>query len=1098
MIKQRNKTVPEKLTDWLKEPSYQDFKNDLENSSSFHEEYKKKLLQYEEDREGGPKIEARPGKSTARPKIVRKNAEWKYPKLEDPFLNTEDMFEIRPRTWEDAKAAEQNELLLNYQWSTKINKIKLINDVVRYIVDDGTVIVKTGWEVEEKMVKITQEEPLYASPEESLILMENAVKTGQMSEEEFAARIQTGEPMQIGIREVEIEVPKIVKNQPKYEVCNNANIIIDPTCEGNIQEANFIIHEYDTNIAELKKEEYFKDPETGEVSGVYKNLDLIRDEDGKAVYDEHKSQAYNDFKFADKARKKLTAYEYWGYWDINGDDVLVPIVATWVGEILIRLEENPFPHKRLPFSLAQYMPVKKEVMGEPDAELLRENQESIGKLTRAAHDITSEQAVGQEFIDETLLPSIAVRQQYEKGNTVYYRTGMNPKTSIYKKTVDPVPPAVFNMIQWQQADAESLTGTKAFHGGISGNALGDMLDINTEIPLINGKFKKMKDIQVGDELIGLNGKGTKVKELFDIAYPERAFDITFGNGSVLKAGIEHKWTIKVHGIERKYREWHTVDTGRLEELFELAKTKPSLKIYVPRVKRVDMTGETPDIDAYTVGAWLGDGGSWQPTITSEDQGILDNISKVYDLVEGSSQVEGTNAKTYYIVSKNKEAKHERNSKGQFTPDENSFENKLIKYGLHKRYGGEKHIPEAFFSAPYEVKMNLIRGLMDTDGYAHSGAFNVFCQTEGRLVHDFIRLLKSIGITPKISKKLTAEEVNKRKDKYKSGLDVVARTTMYEVGFTCEDNPFSLERKAKKYKTPKSTNAYRITGIKEVEKVLMRCLAVDSEDHLFAAGDTMIMTHNSVGAVRTALDASSQRELSILRRLSEMFKDIARLTIAMNQAYLSEEEVVRVTNEEFVTIRRDDLAGDFDLKIDVSTPEKDEDTANKLNMLLQTNAASMDPAEARIYRAKIAKLWKQPDLAKSIESYEPKADPIQEELQVLALEEAKLRIMIARKELEEMDSRIIERVSRTEENAYDRLAKDAQAKERLARAQEALAKADYVRERTDALANEFVKDVTGQKRAEYELDKEFEAAVKMATKASSKVEDDKISKTTGEY
>lgn len=728
MIKQRNKAVPEKLTDWLKEPSYQDFKNDLENSSSFHEEYKKKLLQYEEDREGGPKIEARPGKSTARPKIVRKNAEWKYPKLEDPFLNTEDMFEIRPRTWEDAKAAEQNELLLNYQWSTKINKTKLINDIVRYIVDDGTVIVKTGWEVEEKMVKITQEEPIYASPEESLILMENAVKTGQMSEEEFVARMQAGELMQIGTREVEIEVPKIVKNQPKYEVCNNANIIIDPTCEGYIQEANFIIHEYDTNIAELKKEEYFKDPETGEVSGVYKNLDLIRDEDGKAVYDEHKSQAYNDFKFADKARKKLTAYEYWGYWDINGDDVLVPIVATWVGEVLIRLEENPFPHKRLPFSLAQYMPVKKEVMGEPDAELLRENQESIGKLTRAAHDITSEQAVGQEFIDESLLPSIGVRQQYEKGNTVYYRTGMNPKTSIYKKTVDPVPPAVFNMIQWQQADAESLTGTKAFHGGISGDALGD----------------------------------------------------------------------------------------------------------------------------------------------------------------------------------------------------------------------------------------------------------------------------------------------------------------------------------------------------------------------------------SVGAVRTALDASSQRELSILRRLSEMFKDIARLTIAMNQAYLSEEEVVRVTNEEFVTIRRDDLAGEFDLKIDVSTPEKDEDTANKLNMLLQTNAASMDPAEARIYRARIAKLWKQPDLAKSIEAYEPKADPIQEELQALALEEAKLRIMIARKELEEMDSRIIERVSRTEENAYDRLAKDAQAKERLARAQEALAKADYVRERTDALANEFVKDVTGQKRAEYELDKEFEAAVKMATKASSKVGDDKISKTTGEY
>lgn len=711
---------------WLKEPTYEDLKNDLDNASGFHEEYKRKLLQYAEDRDGGKKISPRPGKSTARPRLIRKNAEWKYPKLEDPFLTTEDMFEIKPRTWEDTKAAEQNALLLNYQWSTKINKVKLINDIIRYIVDDGTVIVKTGWEVEEKLVKVMQEQPIYASPEESLMMMEQAVNNGLMTMEEFQNRMMLGEPMQKGTKQVEVEVTKIVKNQPKYEVCNTANVIIDPTCEGYLEDAKFIIHEYDTSMAELKKEEYYKDPETGEITGVYQNLDKIKDDEGEAVYDEHKSEAYNNFKFNDKARKKLTAYEYWGYWDVNGDDTLVPIVATWVGSVLIRLEKNPFPHGRLPFSISQYMPIKKEVMGEPDAELLRENQESIGKLTRAAHDITSEQAVGQEFIDETLFPTASVKQQYEKGNTVYYRTGMSPKNAIYKKDIAPVPSTVFNMIQWQQSDAESLTGTKAFSGGITGNALGD----------------------------------------------------------------------------------------------------------------------------------------------------------------------------------------------------------------------------------------------------------------------------------------------------------------------------------------------------------------------------------SVGGVRSALDATSQRELSILRRLSEMFKDMARMTIAMNQAYLSEEEVVRVTNDTFVTVRRDDLAGEFDLKINVSTPEKDEDTANKLNMLLQTNAANMDPAEARIYRAKIAKLWKQPDLAKSIETYTPQPDTVQEELKALALEEAKLKVAIARKELEDMDSRIIERVSRAEENKYDRLSKEAQAKERMAKAEAALAKAELLKEQTDALANEFINNVSGKTRAEKELDNEFAAAARMAEKAASKVTDAKIEQNAG--
>ena len=710
------------LTEWLNEPSCDDLKADLTAASSSHEKFKAKLLEYAQDMDGGKEvIPSKPGKSTVRPKLIRKNAEWKYPSLEDPFLNTADMYEINPRTWEDREAAEQNQLLLNHQWSTKIKKVKFVNDVVRYVVDDGSVVVKVGWEVEEVRITEEQEQPVYASPEESLILMEQAVATGQMSMEEYQARIEAGEPVQIGVEMVEVEVPKVIKNQPKYEVCNTANVVIDPTCEGDLDQASFVIHEYDTNIANLKKEEYIKDVETGEVAGVYHNLKLLKDDDGVALYDQHKSEAYNEFKFNDKARKKLTAYDYWGYWDINGDDVLVPIVATWIGDVLVRLEENPFPHGKLPFAIATYMPKKKEVMGEPDAAILKDNQESIGKLLRASHDITSEHAVGQEFIEETFFPSLAVKAEYEAGNTVYYRAGMNPNLAIHKKSIEPVPNTVFNMINMYQEESDALSGTKSFSGGISGNALGD----------------------------------------------------------------------------------------------------------------------------------------------------------------------------------------------------------------------------------------------------------------------------------------------------------------------------------------------------------------------------------SVGGARSALDATSKRELSILRRLSELFIDIARLTISMNQAYLSEEEVVRVTNEKFVVIRRDELAGEFDLKVDVSTPEKDEDMATKLNMLLQTNAANMDPAEARIYRAKIAKLWKQPDLAKAIETYEPKPDPVQQELQQMQLEKAKIELQIARKELEDIDSKILERVSRVEEN----MKADVDMKQ--AKAEEARARAVLAIEQADALANEFVKDVSGQTRAELERDKEFDARVEMAKKETSKVNDGKITQQQGE-
>jgi len=141
-------------------------------------------------------------------------------------------------------------------------------------------------------------------------------------------------------------------------------------------------------------------------------------------------------------------------------------------------------------------------------------------------------------------------------------------------------------------------------------------------------------------------------------------------------------------------------------------------------------------------------------------------------------------------------------------------------------------------------------------------------------------------------------------------------------------------------------------------------------------------------IRGALDAASKRELGILRRLSSGIEKIGRKFISMNSEFLSDEEVVRITNDEFVKVRRDDLAGKFDLKLSISTAEEDNNKAQELAFMLQTNGASMDPALARMIQADIARLRKMPDLAKKIEDYEPQPDPIAQrmgELQVALLE-----------------------------------------------------------------------------------------------------------------
>ena len=160
---------------WKNEPKFNDLYLDYQGAQDDHALVIARLDRWELNFEGGAAIASPKGKSKVRPKIIRKQAEWKYPALEEPFLNTENMFEVNPRSFEDITGAEQNAQLLNYQWTVKVNKTELVGDIVRTDVDEGTVIVKTGWYAEEDTRTVQQEFPIFASPEESLIIMQKAI-----------------------------------------------------------------------------------------------------------------------------------------------------------------------------------------------------------------------------------------------------------------------------------------------------------------------------------------------------------------------------------------------------------------------------------------------------------------------------------------------------------------------------------------------------------------------------------------------------------------------------------------------------------------------------------------------------------------------------------------------------------------------------------------------------------------------------------------------------------------------------------------------------------------------------------------------------------
>jgi hypothetical protein len=520
----------EKLTDWKKEPSIQLLKGDLESAKPAHDAIMSQIREWNDLMEvkGKAKPPKVKGRSQVQPRLVRRQAEWRYAPLSEPFLSSSKLFKLTPVTFEDELAARQNELVLNYQFRTQLNKVKLVDDYVHSVVDDGTGIARIGWE--RKTVKIKTETPVFQlypieSQEQADVLQqalqlqaENPREYDETMPEDIKESVnyfnETGEAtyaIQTGITEVEVE--KALVNRPTVEMLNPNNVVIDPSCNGDLDKALYAVISFETCKADLMKN---KDR--------YHNLDKIDWESSSPMTDpDHESKTPSDFQFKDALRKKVVAYEYWGFYDIYDDGSLEPIVATWIGSTLIRMEKNPFPDGKLPLVVVPYMPRKRELFGEADAELLGDNQAILGATMRGMIDLLGRSANGQRGYPKGMLDTLN-RRRYDDGQDYEYNPMQgNPSQSIMEHKFPELPQSAIVMTQMQNQEAESLTGVKAFSGGVTGSAYGDVaagirgaLDAASkrEMAILRRLAKGMADI--GTKICAMNAVFLSEKEVVRI------------------------------------------------------------------------------------------------------------------------------------------------------------------------------------------------------------------------------------------------------------------------------------------------------------------------------------------------------------------------------------------------------------------------------------------------------------------------------------------------------------------------------------------------------------------------------------------------------
>lgn len=529
-------TIPEevtKLTEWKNEPDVTDLKQDLTDAKNDADTHITKVSTWLDNLNitGNAVVNNGKNRSNIVPRLIRKHAEWRYASLSEPFLSTADIFNVDPVTYEDKEAAVQNALVLNNQFNTKIDKNKFIDEYVRTAVDEGTVVVKLGWEYEEKEEEVdvpiwdyeVTENPQQAKAMEGMLqeIEENPALTERMPPEQQQSIQLSLEnkmpiiPIQVGSNK-EIQT-FVIKNNPTLEICNYQNIIIDPTCMGDLDKASFMSYSFESSKAELEKD------------GKYTNLDhIVVDTNSVLNSPDHQSDDSSNFSFKDEPRKKIVVYEYWGYWDIAGDGIVVPIIAAWVGDTLIRLEENPFPDQKLPFVVAQYLPVRRSIYGEPDGSLLEDNQKIVGAVTRGMIDTMGRSANGQQGIRKDAL-DITNKRKFDSGEDFEFNAQINAKDAFHMHTYPEIPRSAEYMLNMTNSEAETLTGVKAFSGsqGLSGASLGDSvggiksaMDAASKREL--GILRRLATgiTQIGRKIIAMNGKFLEEEEIIRVTNGE--------------------------------------------------------------------------------------------------------------------------------------------------------------------------------------------------------------------------------------------------------------------------------------------------------------------------------------------------------------------------------------------------------------------------------------------------------------------------------------------------------------------------------------------------------------------------------------------------
>lgn len=370
------------------------------------------------------------------------------------------------------------------------------------------------------------------------------------------------------------------------------------------------------------------------------------------------------------------------------------------------------------------------------------------------------------------------------------------------------------------------SGKMILYGGARGGGKAQPLDSLVSTPF---GFKPMGEMKVGGQV---NNPDGSVSTIIGV-YPQGiqpVYKLTFDDGAVVEASDEHLWLVGITSKSSKRngmsgRNYKIMTTKQMYKHIQNEKNKSTINnLAVPLTKPVRYTRPKKYelFDPYLLGLLIGDGciRNNQVRFYTKDEELINafiNRSLYYD----------------WVINVDKD----RNDVSVLRFNNAERIKKLLtQCNIYNHLSYTKFIPEAYKHLPVDDRFELIRGLMDTDGYVDARGHLSYTTVSKQLAEDFQWIVRSLGAKATITSKQGG---------YTKNGERVETAIAYTVYFNSNDTSKFVNLTRKKQRCTNNINTLHriIVSIEPIESKPCQCIKVDNPNGLYITND-FVVTHNT--------------------------------------------------------------------------------------------------------------------------------------------------------------------------------------------------------------------------------------------------------------